>query len=139
MIIFSVDYGDARTGMAVCDKNEILSSPLGVIHESWAPKVISALKDKISESKAELVVVGNPVNMDGSKGERSQKCADLARELEKETGITTVLWDERLTTVSAHKALNVVDVRGNKRKSVIDAVSAVMILDDYIKFRKNSK
>ncbi|MCQ2462615.1 MAG: Holliday junction resolvase RuvX [Clostridia bacterium] len=139
MIIFSVDYGDARTGMAVCDKNEILSSPLGVISESWAPKVIKALNKKIKDSGAQLIVVGNPINMDGTRGERSVKCAEFASQLEKESGVPVVLWDERLTTVSAHKALNTVDVRGTKRKNIVDAVSAVMILDDYISYRKNNK
>ena len=138
MIIFSVDYGDARTGMAVCDKTELLASPVGVLHESWQPKLVKALGEHIRAKNAELIVVGNPVNMDGSHGERSEKCAGLAEALEAETGIQAVLWDERLTTVSAHKALNVVDVRNKKRKAVVDAVSAVMILEDYLKYRKNT-
>lgn len=140
MIIFAVDYGDVRTGMAVCDKGEILASPVGVLTQNWQPKLIEALKVKIAESRAQLVVVGLPVNMDGTKGERAQKCRDFAEALEAELdGIPVKLWDERLTTVSAHRALNEVNVRGAKRKAVVDAVSAVMILEDYLAARKNGR
>ena len=138
MVIFSVDYGDARTGMAVCDRGEIISSPVGVVHESYAPKLIKALKSHIIERKAELVVVGVPINMDGSRGERAENCSEFAKLLENSLdGIPVCLWDERLTTVSAHKYLNVTDTVGAKRKNIVDAVSAVIILDDYIAYRKN--
>ncbi len=136
MVILSVDYGDSRTGLAVCDKTEFLASPVGVIFEKYEPKVISAVCDKIKEYKAEMVVVGLPRNMDGSYGERAQKCSDFAKELEKASLVRTVMWDERLTTVSAHRVLNDVNVRGKKRKNIIDAVSAVMILEDFLASRK---
>lgn len=133
MVILSVDYGDARTGVAVCDKMEILASPVGVIHETYEPKVIAKLKEIIGDKKPELIVVGLPVNMDGSKGERAQKCTLFADKLKEETGIEVKLYDERLTTVSAHRILSENNVRGQKRKNVVDAVSAVMILESYMK------
>ena len=133
MVILSVDYGDARTGVAVCDKMEFLASPVGVIHETYEPKVIAKLKGIIEEKKPELIVVGLPVNMDGSKGERAQKCTLFAEKLKEETGIEVKLYDERLTTVSAHRILSENNVRGQKRKNVVDAVSAVMILESYMK------
>ena len=133
MIILSVDYGDARTGIAVCDKMEILASPVTVIHESYEPKVIAKIKEIVSEKKPELIVVGLPVNMDGSKGERAKKCTLFAEKLREETGIEVKLCDERLTTVSAHRVLSDNNVRGQKRKNVVDAVSAVMILESYMK------
>lgn len=133
MVILSVDYGDARTGVAVCDKMEILASPVGVIHETYEPKVIAKLKEIIAEKKPELIVVGLPVNMDGSKGERAQKCILFAEKLKEETGVPVKLYDERLTTVSAHRILSENNVRGQKRKNVVDAVSAVMILESYMK------
>lgn len=136
MVIMSVDYGDSRTGLAVCDKSEFLASPLGVIFEKYEPKIIDAAALKAKEVKAQRIVVGLPRNMDGSYGERAEKCTAFAKELGEKTGIETVMWDERLTTVSAHKALNEVNVRGKKRKNVVDAVSAVMILEDYMAFRK---
>lgn len=135
MVILSVDYGDARTGLAVCDKMEILASPVGVIHESYEPKVIAKIKEAIEKHKPELIVVGHPKNMDGSQGERAQKCEVFSKKLSEETGIKTVLFDERLTTVSAHRILSENNVRGEKRKNVVDAVSAVMILEGFLKTR----
>ncbi len=135
MIILSVDYGDARTGLAVCDRLEMLASPVGVIFEKYEPHVIEKVAEKAKELSAELIVVGLPRNMDGSLGERAQKCLEFSKKLEESSKIKTVTWDERLTTVSAHRALNEVNVRGKKRKNIVDAVSAVMILEDFLKTR----
>ncbi len=132
MVILSVDYGDVRTGIAVCDKMEILASPVTVITQSYEPKLIAEIEKIIGQYKPELIVVGLPKNMDGSSGERAEKCKRFAAALSEKTGIETVMMDERLTTVSAHKALNVTNVRGDKRKGIVDAVSAVMILESYL-------
>lgn len=135
MVILSVDYGDARTGLAVCDKLEMLASPVGVIFEKYEPKVLEQVKQAAQKEKAELIVVGLPRNMDGSFGERAQKCSAFAEKLRELTGIQTETWDERLTTVCAQRALNEVNVRGKKRKNIVDAVSAVMILEDFLRAR----
>ena len=135
-MILSVDYGDARTGLAVCDKLEMLASPVGVILEKYEPKVLEQVRLAAEKAKAQLIVVGLPRNMDGTFGERAEKCAAFAAKLGEFTGIQTATWDERLTTVSAHRALNEVNVRGKKRKDIVDAVSAVMILEDFLKSRK---
>ena len=132
MVILSVDYGDVRTGIAVCDKMEILASPVTVITQSYEPKLIAEIEKIISQYKPELIVVGLPKNMDGSSGDRAEKCKKFAEALSEKTGIKTQMVDERLTTVSAHRALNVTNVRGNKRKEIVDAVSAVMILESYL-------
>ena len=136
MIILSVDYGDTRTGIAVCDKTEILASPVTVITEKESEPLIEKITEIAKEKKAELIVVGLPVNMDGTHGERAQRCEDFAAALTEFSGIETVMRDERLTTVSAHNALNVTNTRGKKRKAVVDAVSAVMILQDYLDYRR---
>lgn len=136
MIILSVDYGDVRTGIAVCDRMEILASPVGVINQSYEPKLIKEIAEIAKTKKAELIVVGLPKNMDGSEGERAEKCKAFALRLSEETGIVTEMQDERLTTVSAHRALSDNNVRGQKRKNVVDAVSAVMILEDFLRKRK---
>ncbi len=133
MVILSVDYGDMRTGVAVCDKMGILASPVGVVKGDYAPKVAKEINQIAIDKKAELIVVGLPKNMDGSEGDRAEKCRSFAELLENVTGIKTVMCDERLTTVSAHRALSAVDVRGQKRKDVVDAVSAVMILEYYLR------
>lgn len=135
-MILSVDYGDARTGLAVCDKLEMLASPVGVIFEKYEPKVLEQVRLAAEKAKAQLIVVGLPRNMDGTFGERAEKCAAFAAKLGEFTGIQTATWDERLTTVSAHRALNEVNVRGKKRKDIVDAVSAVMILEDFLKSRE---
>ena len=136
MIILSVDYGDKRTGIAVCDKLEMLASPVCVITE-WNQ---NALAEKIVniaiEKKAEKIVIGLPKNMDGSKGFRAYACEELGEVIKTLTEIPIVFWDERLTTVSAHKILNDNNIRGKKRKNVVDAVAADIILQDYIDSRK---
>ena len=136
MIILSVDLGDSRTGIAVCDKLEILASPVTVIHEKYIPHVLDRVLQIVSDRKAEMIVVGYPKNMNASIGERAQKCADFAAKLSEMSGITTVLWDERLTTVSAHAALNETKTFGKKRKEIIDSVAAVMILQSYLDYRR---
>lgn len=137
MIILSVDYGDKRTGIAVCDKFEMLASPVCVITEwnidTLANKIIEVAKEK----RAEEIVVGLPKNMDGSEGFRADACKELGEKLKSLTEIPVNFWDERLTTVSAHKILSENNVRGKKRKAVVDAVAADIILQDYIDFRKN--
>lgn len=137
MIIMSVDYGDTRTGVAICDKREILASPVTVITEKYRPNLIKKLIEVINERKPELIVVGLPKNMDGSCGERCEKCIEFANELKEATGIEFDMWDERLTTVSAYRALNEADFHGRKTRQVIDAVAAVTILQDYLARRKS--
>lgn len=139
MIILSVDYGDRRTGLAICDKFEMLASPLGVITE-WNREVLaSKIVQTASEKRVEEIVVGLPKNMDGTKGERARACEELGEEIKKLTDIPVAFWDERLTTVSAHRILSENNVRGKKRKSVVDSVAAELILQNYLDYRKNHK
>ena len=137
MIILSVDYGDKRTGIAVCDKFEMLASPVCVITEWNVDTLANKIIDVANEKRAEEIVVGLPKNMDGSEGFRADACKELGEKLKNLTGIPVKFWDERLTTVSAHKILSENNVRGKKRKAVVDAVAADIILQDYIDFRKN--
>lgn len=132
MVILAVDYGDVRTGIAVCDKNQILASPVGTINEPNPERLIEKIEAIAKERKAEFLVVGEPVNMDGSRGERAQKCAEFAEKLSEKCGLPYAMWDERCTTVMAHQALNVTNTRGKKRKAVVDSLSAVMILEGYM-------
>lgn len=137
MIILSVDYGDRRTGIAVCDKYEMLASPVCVITE-WNKEVLAQkIVDIAAERNAEQIVIGLPKNMDGSKGFRADACEELGNVIVSLTEIPVVFWDERLTTVSAHRILNDNNVRGKKRKNVVDAVAAEIILQNYIDSRKN--
>ena len=137
MRIMSVDYGDSRTGIAVCDKGEILASPLTVITEYNFERCAEKVAELAKKEKAELIVVGHPKNMDGSEGERAEKCAEFARLVGELSGLPAELWDERRTTVTAHNYLNETNVRGKKRKAVVDAVAATIILESYLAYRKN--
>ncbi len=138
MIIMSVDLGDARTGVAVSDKGEGFAFPKGVIKEYNKEKLLVALCEKAKELGAEMLVVGYPKNMDGSAGFKAQECETLGKRLADMCSLPLVLWDERCTTVSAHTALNFTDTRGKKRKNVVDAVAATIILEDYLRSRKNA-
>ena len=137
MIILSVDYGDKRTGIAVCDKLEMLASPVCVITEWNREALAKKIIDIALEKKAEHIVVGLPKNMDGSKGFRADACEELGELLKSLAEIPVTFWDERLTTVSAHRILSDNNVRGKKRKNVVDAVAADIILQDFIDSRKN--
>lgn len=132
MIMMSVDYGDVRTGVAFCDKSEVLASPYGVIHESYQPKLVQKLAGIAAEKGAQKIIVGLPVNMDGSYGFRCDACRELGKMLQKTSGIEVDYQDERLTTVIAHDFLSANNVKGKKRKEKVDAVSAVLILQSYI-------
>ena len=137
MIILSVDYGDARTGIAVCDRMQILASPVTVINQSYEPKVIAQIKGLAQKHGAERIVVGLPKNMDGSQGERAQKCRAFAERLGEETGIETVLWDERLTTVAADNSMMEMGIRREHRKDYVDEIAAIFILQGYLDYLAN--
>lgn len=132
MKIMSIDYGDVRTGIAFCDKNEILASPYTVIKESYQPKLVDKILEIIEKEKPEMLVIGLPRNMDGSYGYRCDECKSLGEALKEKSGLIIAYEDERLTTVMAHDVLSSNNVRGKKRKDTVDAVSAVMILQSYI-------
>lgn len=138
MIILSIDLGAVRTGLAICDKQEILASPLCTIKERDNNLLISKIIDKIIETGTEMVVIGLPKNMDGSFGASAQKAIDFKKHLENKIDLPIVLWDERKTTVTAHQYLNEVNVRGKKRKNIIDTLSASIILENYLNYRKSN-
>ena len=139
MIIMSVDLGKARTGIAVSDATESFAFPKTVITEYSEERLVQKICAAAKEYGAELIVAGLPKNMDGSEGFRAEECRAAAKKIAEASGIEVVLWDERCTTVSAHTVLNMNDTRGKKRKQTVDAVAAVMILEDYLGFRKNKK
>ena len=133
MIIMSVDYGDARTGIAVCDRSQILASPVKVIFQKDRERLIDEICLLAREKAAEKIVVGLPKNMDGSEGFRAAACREFGLLLSEKSGLAVEYQDERLTSVSAQNILNATNTRGSKRKAVVDAVSAVLILEDYLR------
>lgn len=139
MKILAVDLGKARTGLAICDKDEILASPAGVISDWNRERVIKKVAEEAVKSGAGQIVVGLPRNMDGSEGESAHSARDFAEKLRCLVSVPVVMQDERGTTVTAHSYLNDTNTRGKKRKSVIDTVAATVILQDYLTYRKNQK
>ena len=139
MKIMAVDLGKARTGIAICDESEMLASPVTVIHEHNEERLLEKISQIISEQHSKLLVARLPRNMDGSDGESAQRCRSFAEKLQNETRLPVTLRDERGTTITAHGYLNSTDTRGKKRKAVVDAVAATIILQDYLDFRRNHK
>ena len=133
--VMGVDYGDARTGIAVSD---LLCSIVGtttVIHSRNAEKTITQICAMVKESGVGEIVVGLPKNMDGTEGPRAQLCREFAEKLKEATGLPVHLWDERRTTVEAHNILSEHNYHGKKRKDTVDAVAASLILEGYLAFR----
>ena len=142
MRILAADYGDARTGLAICDSNETIASPIGNADGKGMFAVVTSVAGKALERGAGMIVVGVPINMDGTEGPRAAKCRKFAAALERELegkNIDVVLWDERSTTVQAYRNLLDADVSGRKKRGMIDAEAARIILDSYLSFRRNQK
>lgn len=136
MRILAVDLGGARTGLAVCDKGEVLASPLAVVYERDRERLAEEVARRAKQEGAEEIVLGHPVNMDGSEGESALAARAFAETLRAQSGLPVVLRDERGTTITAHGYLNETDTRGKKRKAVVDAVAATIILEDYLAYRR---
>lgn len=139
MIILGIDLGKARTGVAICDKGELLASPLTVVTEYHREQLVEKLSALAKENKAELLAMGLPRNMDGSEGESAQNAREIGALLEEVTGLPVEFVDERGTTITAHGYLNETNTRGKKRKAVVDAVAATVILEDCLRRRRNQR
>ncbi len=137
MKIMAIDYGDVRTGVSVCDRTEFLASPVGVIEEKSIAKTAEKIVHATKEFDVGMLVIGLPKNMDGTEGDRAKKCRKLADIIGSIITIPITMWDERRTTVSAANILSENNTYGKKRKKVIDAVSATVILESYLDFRRN--
>ena len=135
MRIMGVDYGDARTGIAMSD---LLCSIVGtttVIHSRRDDKTIAEIQKLIAQNGVTEIVVGLPRNMNGSEGPRAELCKAFAEQLKEATGLPVTMWDERRTTVEAHNILSAHNYHGQKRKNTVDAVAASLILEGYLAFR----
>ena len=134
--IMGIDYGDARTGIAISD---LLCSIVGstcVIPSRNRAKAIADIVRLCKENAVGEIVIGLPRNMDGTEGPRAELCREFAAEVETATGLKVTMWDERRTTVEAHNILSQHNYHGQKRKNTVDAVAASLILEGYLNFRK---
>ncbi len=139
MKIMGIDYGDARTGVAISD---LLCSIVGsatVVPSRRRDKAIADIVRLAQENEVGQIVVGLPKNMDGTEGARAELCREFAQELREATGLPVDMWDERRTTVEAHNILSQHNYHGQKRKNTVDAVAASLILEGYLNHRNNCK
>lgn len=132
MRVLGIDFGEARMGLAISDPTGLLANGIGTSKVTGLNSAVEAASKCAREYSAELIVVGLPVNMNGSEGDRAERCRRFADMLEKETGIKTVMYDERRTTILAHGFMNETGTRGKKRKDSIDTLSAQIILQSYL-------
>ena len=130
--ILGVDFGDARTGLALSDISGFLASGAGTIKSTGFMKTAEEVVRIAREKDVGLIVLGHPINMNGTLGPRSEKAQAFAKVLQEQSGIEVVLFDERLSTANAHTMLNITNTRGQKRKSIIDEMSACLILQSYL-------
>lgn len=136
MRIMAIDYGDAHTGAAVSDLTGLLAGHTQVIHSRKPEEVLSGLGQIIGEYGVTELVLGYPKNMDGTLGPRAEKAELFAQELEAAFGLPVHLWDERRTTIDAHQILFNQGKDGRKRKKIVDAVAASLILENYLDFKR---
>ena len=132
MILLGVDYGEKRTGVAVCDSMGILASPVKVIHETNRKRLSLALAEIAGEKRAEKIILGLPLRTDGTKGDKALACEALAEVLRTQHGLVVELWDERFSSTMAHQSLGGAGVKAKDRRNVVDAVAAVIILQSYL-------
>ena len=130
--IMAIDYGDARTGVAVSDPTGLLAGQTFLIKSRKAKVVLEELAALAKAQGAEELVMGYPRNMDGTLGPRAEKYAAFAKKLEAATGLPVILWDERRTTVDAHRILGEQGIRAKNRKDKVDAMAATLILEGYL-------
>ena len=136
MKILCVDYGDSRTGLAISDEGEILASPLETVYMRDFERCAQTVAEAVRKNGAGMIVVGDPINMNNTRGERSEKCRLFAEKLRELLDIPVRMWDERSSTVTAIQYMNDVNKRGKKRKAVLDQAAAAVILDSYLDYRR---
>lgn len=136
-----IDYGDSRVGIAITDALNITVQGLETIHHNGNDKlVLKRLEELLKEYEIDTLVIGMPINMNGSKTERVEKTEEFIHKLKcKFNKVALETIDERLTTVAAHKTMNFLNVNKNKKKNIVDTISAVYILETYMKKIENKK
>lgn len=133
MKIMGLDYGEARTGVALSDELGMMAHGLECIeHKGNDKKLLERICEIIKVNKVSKIVIGYPLNMNATKGPRIQKTDAFIKKLEEETGLLVERIDERLTTVAAHKTMTLLGVSANKKKKIVDTISAEYILQMYL-------
>ena len=132
MRILGIDYGDARIGLALSDASATLCGRAWTLAEWNLDRAVDAIADVVRAEGVERIVLGYPKNMNNTEGERCEKTKEFAQMLERRTGLSVVLWDERLTTVAADRHMMESGIRRENRKQYVDEIAAVFILQGYL-------
>ena len=135
--LIGLDLGSKRIGVSICDEKQLIATPFKTIKRSTAKEVINELKDIIKENNIKGIIIGNPLNMDGSSGSSAQSVKDTSKNIERNINLPVCLWDERLSTVGAFNLSSQLDVNVSKREKKIDENAATFILQGAIDFLSN--
>ena len=135
--LIGLDLGSKRIGVSICDEKQLIATPLKTIKKSSLNELINELKMIIAENNIKGIIIGNPLNMDGSSGISAQSVKDTSQNIEKNINIPICLWDERLSTVGAFNISSQLDVNVSKREKKIDENAAAFILQGAIDFLNN--
>ena len=135
--LIGIDLGTKRIGIAICDEKQKIATPLKTLNKNKLEDLIFELKSIIQENDVKGIIVGNPLNMDGSFGKSSQSAKDIAKNISKNINLPICMWDERLSTIGAFNLTSQLDVNVNKREKKIDENAAAFILQGAIDFINN--
>ena len=135
--LIGLDLGSKRIGVSICDEKQLIATPFKTINRSSLKELIDELKIIIQENNIKGIIIGNPLNMDGSSGNSAQSVKDTSNNIEKNINIPICLWDERLSTVGAFKLSSQLDINVTKREENIDQNAAAFILQGAIDFLNN--
>ena len=135
--LIGLDLGSKRIGVSICDEKQLIATPLKTINRNTLNELISELKVIIDENNIKGIIIGNPLNMDGSLGRSAQSVKDTSQKIEENINIPICLWDERLSTVGAFNLSSQLDINVSKREKKIDENAAAFILQGAIDFLNN--
>ncbi len=135
--LIGLDLGSKRIGVSICDEKQLIATPLKTINKNTLAELISELKVIIEENNIKGIIIGNPLNMDGSSGRSAQSVKDTSQKIEENINIPICLWDERLSTVGAFNLSSQLDINVSKREKKIDENAAAFILQGAIDFLNN--
>ena len=135
--LIGLDLGSKRIGVSICDEKQLIATPLKTINRSSSKELINELKNIIEENNIKGIIIGNPLNMDGSSGRSSQSAKDTSNNIEMNINLPVCLWDERLSTVGAFNLSSQLDINVSKREKKIDENAAAFILQGAIDFLNN--
>ena len=135
--LIGLDLGSKRIGVSICDEKQLIATPFKTLNRTTAKKLINELKIIIEENNIQGIVIGNPLNMDGSLGSSAQSVKDISDNIEKSINLPICLWDERLSTVGAFNLSSQLDVNISKREKKIDENAAAFILQGAIDYLNN--